>query len=140
METQHDHRGSGKRKGEAPPSAWEWLAAAIGLLLLLSTLAYLLADAASDNGDAPVPEVRIHGVEQQQDRFLVRVQVANRSRSSAAALRVQGELRRGSEVVESSEIEFQHVPGRSSREGGLFFTQDPRTLQLQLTARSYQKP
>lgn len=140
MAADTDRKDRKKQQGEAPPSAWEWFAAAIGLLLLLSTLGYLLVDAAAQDGDSPVPALRVTGIEQQQGRYLVRLHVENHSRATAAALRVEGELRRGNEVVERSEVEFQHVPGRSSREGGLFFTQDPRTLQLQVSARSYQKP
>lgn len=140
-DTHEKHDGHGKgRQGEAPPSAWEWFTAAIGLLLLLSTLGYLLFETARHDDAAPVPELRVTAIEQQQGRYVVRVEVANRSRATAAALRVEGELRRGSELVERSEMEFQHVPGRSTRHGGLFFTQDPRALQLQLSARSYQKP
>jgi uncharacterized protein (TIGR02588 family) len=79
-------------------------------------------------------------IEPQQGRFLVRVQAVNESRATAAALRVEGTLRRGSDLVERSELEFDYLPGRSSREGGLFFTADPRGLQLELAARSYRAP
>lgn len=125
---------------EPPPSAWEWLAAGIGLLLLLASIGYLLRDAFTGQEEPPVPVVQLVDTRQQEGRYLVQVKVVNRGRATAAALRVEGELRRGSEVVERSELEFEHVPGQSSREGGLFFLQDPRALQLVLTARSYQKP
>lgn len=125
---------------EAPPSAWEWLVAAIGLALLLASLGYLVYDALADDGAAPAPAVRIQAIEPRDGRFLVRVQVANQSRAAAADLRVEGELRRGADVVERSETEFPYLPGQSVREGGLFFRQDPRTLELVLSARSYQKP
>ncbi len=125
---------------EAPPSVWEWLVAGVGLVLLLASLSYLLHDAWTGEQGPPVPVVRLVGMQQQDGHHLVQVKVFNQGRSTAAALRVEGELRRGGEVVERSELEFQHVPGRSSREGGLFFRQDPRTLQLVLSARSYQKP
>ena len=125
---------------EPPPSVWEWLAAAVGLVLLLASIGYLLHDAWTGDEGPPVPVVRLVDLQPQDGRYLVRVKVFNQGRATAAALRVEGELRRGAEVVERSELEFQHLPGRSSREGGLFFRQDPRTLQLVLTARSYQNP
>src|SRR5690606_29978262 len=50
---------------EEPPSAWEWLAAGVGLLLLLASLGYLLHDAAAGNGQSPAPEVRVTGIEAQ---------------------------------------------------------------------------
>lgn len=125
---------------EAPPSPWEWLAAAIGLVLLVASVGYLVYDALAGDGQPPAPAVRASSIEQHGERFLVRVQVANESRATAADLRVEGELRRGAEVVERSETQFAFLPGRSVREGGLFFRHDPRTVELVLSARSYQKP
>lgn len=125
---------------EAPPSPWEWLAAAIGLVLLVASLGYLVYDALGGDGKPPSPTVRASSIEQQEGRFLVRVQVVNESRATAADLRVEGELRRGAEVVERSETQFPFLPGQSVREGGLFFRNDPRTFELVLSARSYQKP
>jgi uncharacterized protein (TIGR02588 family) len=119
---------------------WEWIAAAIGLVLLLAGMGYLLADHWQGDSAPPAPTVQVSGIEQQAGRWLVRVRVTNASRGTAAALRVEGELKRGQEVVERSEVEFEFVPGRSSREGGLFFTRDPRALQLQLEPKSYQQP
>jgi uncharacterized protein (TIGR02588 family) len=130
----------GQQPGAQGPALSEWIVGGIGLLLLLSTLAFLVHDAFTNDDQAPLPAVRVLAIEQQDARFLVRVEVANRSRTTAAALRVEGERRRGNEVVERGEIEFEHVPGRSSRQGGMFFTQDPRTLHLQISARSYRQP
>ncbi|MCC2676903.1 MAG: hypothetical protein K0R58_3850 [Ramlibacter sp.] len=125
--------------GEPSPPWSEWIVAAIGLLLLLASLGYLLHDG---NGDPrpPAPVIRILAIEPQQGRFLVRVQAVNESRATAAALRIEGTVRRGAEVMERSELEFDYLPGRSIREGGLFFTADPRTLQLEVAARSYRAP
>lgn len=124
----------------SPPPPLEWLLAAVGLVLLLASVGYLLFDAWDGRGAAPAPQVRVTAIEPQQGRFLVRFRVSNESRTPAANLRVVGELRRGEELVESSETEFAFVPGRSWREGGLFFARDPRTLRLELGARSYQAP
>lgn len=135
----HQSTTSSERQ-EAPPSRAEWLVAAIGLVLLVASLGYLVYDALAGNGAPPSPQVRATGIERQGDRFLVRVQVANESRATAADLRVEGELRRGAEVVERSETQFPFLPGQSVREGGLFFRHDPRALELVLSARSYQKP
>jgi uncharacterized protein (TIGR02588 family) len=53
---------------------------------------------------------------------------------------VQGDLRSESGTVETSEMTFQHLPARSERKGGLFFTRDPRALRLTVSARGYEHP
>lgn len=128
-----------KGPGEAAPPLSEWLVAAMGLIVLLASVGYLLYDG---NGapQPPAPVIRMLEIQPQQGRFLVRVQAMNESRATAAALRVEGTLKRGNEVVERSELEFDYLPGRSTREGGLFFRTDPRGLQLELAARSYRAP
>ena len=129
----------GEAPGEAPPPWSEWLVAGIGLVLLLASVGYLLYDG-NGASQPPAPVIRMLSVEPLQGRFLVRVQAVNESRATAASLRVEGTLKRGGEVVERSELEFDYLPGRSTREGGLFFTADPRGLQMELAARSYRKP
>lgn len=125
--------------GEGSPPLSEWLVAAVGLLLLLASVGYLLFDG-NDGSRPPAPVIRMLEIQPQPGRFLVRVQAVNESRTTAAAVRVEGTLRRGSEVVERSELEFDYLPGRSTREGGMFFATDPRGLQLELAARSYRAP
>ncbi len=125
---------------EAPPPFWEWVVAGIGLLLLVATLGYLTYHAVSSPATEPRPVVEVLGVEQQQQHFLVRIRVQNQGRTTAQALRIVGELKRQGQVVETSDLEFPYLPAQSSREAGLLFRQDPRTLQLELQPRSYQKP
>lgn len=133
-------RGEEPAAQEAPPTAWEWLAAGIGLLLLAGSMGFLLWDHWRGDGAPPSPQVALVDVLPQGGHYLVRVRVTNRSGGTAAALRVEGELRRADEVVERSELELDFLPGHSTREGGLFFRQDPRSLRLVLHARSYQEP
>lgn len=125
---------------EALPPFWEWVVAGIGLLLLLATLGYLTWHALSSSATQPQPVIEVLGVEQQQQHFLVRIRVHNQGRTTAQALRIVGELKRQDQVVETSDLEFAYLPAESSREAGLLFRHDPRTLQLELQPRSYQKP
>jgi uncharacterized protein (TIGR02588 family) len=142
MATRPDERQGGEAapRAELPPTRWEWLAAAVGLLLLLASLGYLLWDHWRGDSAPPMPVVQVTGIEQQAGRWLVRVRVTNASRGTAAALRVDGELKQGAQVVERREVQFDFVPGRSSREGGLFFSRDPRGLEVNLQPKSYQRP
>lgn len=134
----------GKQSGTSPagqaPPFWEWVAAGVGLLLLLASMGYLLADAFATRDEPPRPAIQVLGVEPRQGQYAVRLRLRNEGRAAAAALRVAGELKRGAEVVETSEVEIDFLPGRSEREATLLFAQDPRTLQLVLSPRSYVKP
>jgi uncharacterized protein (TIGR02588 family) len=136
-----DRCDDGQVAREAPPPFWEWVVAGIGLLLLVATLGYLTYYAVAVPATEPRPVIELLGVEQQQpQQFLVRIRVHNRGRTTAQALRIAGELKRDGAVVEASELEFAYLPAESSREAGLLFRLDPRTLQLELQSRSYQKP
>lgn len=126
--------------GEEPPPFWEWVSAGIGLLLLAASIGYMLYDARTGEGTPPLPVVEVTGVEPQGQRFIVRFQVRNEGRATAAALRVAGELRRGDTLVENSEVEFDYLPGLSSRGAAMLFERDPRTLQLVLSPRSWREP
>jgi uncharacterized protein (TIGR02588 family) len=135
------HGGQGKgSNGGPPPSTLEWILAAVGMVLLLASIGYLLHYAWTDDGTPPSPVIRVGAIEQQGGRYVVRLEVSNASRTTAAALRVEGELKRGAQVVERSEMEFDYLPGGSTREAGLFFSNDPRTLTMEVGARSYRNP
>ena len=147
MADQSHRRGDPDRRDQGQggpddqaPSFWEWVLAGLGLLLLVASVGYLLYYQWSSSDAPPDPAIEVIAVDPQQGRFLVRVRVRNRSHTTAADLRVTGELRQGDAVVERSETEFPYLAAESSHEGGLFFTHDPRTLRLELGVESYQVP
>lgn len=125
---------------EGPPPFWQWATAALGLVLVLACLGYLLLQALAAPPTPPDPVVEVVSVRQQGARYLVLVRVRNRGQATAEALKVAGELKQGEAVLERSETEFQFLPGDSMREAGLFFSRDPRQLQLELRPESYQAP
>lgn len=136
--------GKAPEPGRAPhangPAFWEWVVAGLGLILFVATLGYLVYDALARRPAAASPEIRVSAVERQGSRFLVRLRVRNAGNATAAGLRISGVLRRDGQVVERSEMELEHLPGESSREGGLFFTHDPSRLDLELRAEGFHKP
>ena len=121
-------------------SRWEWVAAAVGLVLVLACIGALAWLQLAGGHESVEPVVRVIAIERQGERHLVKLRVTNTGMGAAAALRVTGRLLRGDEVLEEAQTEFQYLPGRSSREAGLFFVQDPRQFELRLSADSYQKP
>ena len=56
-----------------------------------------------------------------------------------AQVKIEGILSGGG-ADEISRVVFDYVPGHSVRQGGLFFTRDPRTGHLSLRARGYPAP
>jgi uncharacterized protein (TIGR02588 family) len=131
---------TGRQPEEVPPSVVEWVVAAIGLVLVLASLGYLVWHGWAEEAGTPQPALQVLGVQAQEGRFLVLLRVHNRGRAPAAGLRVTGELRRGEAVVERSETEFDYLPGESSREAGLFFSRDPRSFELVVRPASFQRP
>lgn len=84
--------------------------------------------------------MQVLAVDRQPAGWHVAVRVHNGSQATAAALRLTGQLRQGPELVEEREVELQYLPGGSSREGGLFFSRDPRQYRLDWAFRSYEQP
>jgi len=141
-DTHHDQQRVPPQAGspEAAPPFWEWVAAGVGLLLVLASIGVLAYHAWTGQSALPRPQVQVVTIEQQPAGWLVAVRVHNRAPATAAALRLTGRLRQGSEVVEESKLELQYLPGGSSREGGFFFLRDPRLHRLEWSFESYEQP
>lgn len=121
-------------------SRWEWVLAAVGLLLVLATVGYLVHDALFASSAPPAPVARVYRVQAQDGQYLVEIEVHNAGQATAASLSVVGRLRQGSGVVEEARTEFDYLPAGSTRRAGLFFRHDPGRYQLELGAESYQEP
>ena len=131
--------GKDPQKLDAAP-AWMWGIGLMGLLLVLGSIGFALYEAiAGDTSPADVT-IQVREILPVTDGFLVQFHVINEGGSTAAGLAVEGELRNGDEVVEASETTIEYVPSHSEREGGLFFTRDPRQYDLQIRAKGYETP
>lgn len=139
---QHEQQRPRPQAGsrEAAPPFWEWVVAAAGLLLVLASVGVLAYYAWTGEADHPRPSVQVLAIEQQPAGWHVAVRVHNGAQATAAALRLTGQLRQGAEVIEQRELELQYLPGGSSREGGLFFSRDPRLHGLEWAFESYERP
>lgn len=141
-DTHHDQQRAPPRAGsaEAAPPFWEWVAAAAGLLLVVASIGVLAYYAWTGKSEVPQPVVQVVSIEQQPAGWLVDLKVLNRAQATAAALRLTGRLRQGSEVLEESQLELKYLPGGSSREAAVFFSRDPRLHRLEWTFESYEEP
>ena len=123
------------KRAPTPAPLLEWIAAAIGLLLILGVAAVIARDAFDvDSELAPdivVEAVRIRAVER---GFLLEFEARNRSPITAAQVTIEAALPGG----ETSNATIDYVPGRSTRRGGLYFTRDPRGAVLRVLG--YQDP
>jgi uncharacterized protein (TIGR02588 family) len=72
---------------------------------------------------------------------LVEVRAINERRATASRLKHEGVLvGRDGAAIERSQTTLDYLPGRSERAGGLFFTRDPRDLDLRLRPPGYVRP
>jgi uncharacterized protein (TIGR02588 family) len=121
-----------------PP--WEWAFGIAGFALVAVTVVFLAYQAIADHHAPPNIAIRAESIVAVQGGYLVTISAVNSGDRAAANVKVQGELRSQSGIVEASEMSFQYLPARSRRKGGLFFVQDPRPLKLVLSARGYEQP
>ena len=128
-----------KKSPETPPL--EWIASAIGLLLLLGALAVIGAEALDgQSGQLPAVEVAVVRVEPAGAGFVVGFEAANRSGGTAASVEIEGALKSGEATVETSGAVIDYVPAHSRRSGGLYFREDPRRHRIELRALGFQTP
>ena len=117
-----------------------WGIALLGLALVLGSIMFMVYEAAAGDSSPPDVTVRADSILPTRNGFLVKFRAVNEGGSTAEGLTVEGELRSGTESLETSDTTVEYVPAHSEREGGLFFTLDPRQYELQLRAKGYEKP
>ena len=111
-----------------PISALEWIAAALGLLVILAILAVLATEAVrSGNDHVPHLSARIEAVTNLPDGYVAQVVVTNGSGQTAASVQVEGKV--GDEAATAT---IDYVPGHSEAKGGLLFKSDPRGAEVQV--------
>lgn len=129
-------RGAGKTATTA-----EWVLAAIGAIVTLATIGFLVYEGLAEGGGG-VPELIVEAgaVTPQGSGWAVPVEARNTGSATAASVRIVGQLRDATGVVEESEMTLDYVPEASSRAGTLLFTRDPSTSTLEVRATGYELP
>lgn len=119
----------------------EWIVFGLSLLLVISTLGYLVYDGAT-TGSAPASfEFQLGQPQPQNNYFIVPVQVTNQGDEAAEGVLVEVKLENAGEEQEAAEFEIAFLPRHSMREGWVTFRTDPRTVE-QMTVRvmGFEKP
>ena len=119
---------------------WEWIVAAVGLVLVAGVIGFLLYEAFSGERLPPDVKLSVESVVQTRNGFLVRITAVNEGGMTAEGVIIEGELRSGSEVLERSRTTIDYLPPGSEKRGGLFFTRDPRRFDLQVRPLGYEEP
>lgn len=134
-----DSRSTAPDRAPGEVSKWEWLAGAVGLVLLLAVVSFILR-AAMQPATPPLVIVAVDSITSSGGTYLVHFTARNDGRTAAASVTVEGELRSGSGTPTRSEVTLEFVPASSSRSGGLYFRDDPRRGQLVLRPLGYADP
>jgi uncharacterized protein (TIGR02588 family) len=119
----------------------EWVVFGVGLVLVVSTLAYLVYDGATSADAPPDIEVRLGEPQRGGPGFLVPVTVFNRGGETAGGVAVEVVLEgAGAPEPERAEFTIAFLPRRGTREGWVAFRSDPRAGRLTARAIGYEKP
>ncbi len=119
---------------------WEWLVAAVGLILVIGSIGLTLYRAVIEKTTPPILEFSVDSIQPTANGYLVKFQVRNTGNQTAAALTIEGELKNGEESAETSTATLAYAPANSVRRGGLFFTKNPQNVDLQIRATGYEEP
>lgn len=132
---------AGKDQGKLDDAPiWMWGIGLLGLVLVLGSIGFALYEAVAGDSSPPDVTVQVQEILPAQNGFLVEFRVVNEGGTTAAGLTIEAALWNGTEIVEASDTTVEYVPSHSEREGGVFFTQDPRQYELQLRAKGYETP
>jgi len=118
----------------------EWIVGAMGLLLTIGVIGFLLYHALGGNRLPPDVKLRIDSIVQTSNGYVVEIRAVNEGESAAAGVIIEGALKKGAEQIERSQTTIDYLPSKSEKKAGLFFTQDPRHLQLNLRPLGYSEP
>lgn len=119
---------------------FEWVVFAIGLVLVTSTLGYLVYEGATMGSSPPSIEVRLGTPVQSRQSFTVPVTVVNHGDKTAGSIRIEVLLKSGGEERERGELDIPFLPRGATREGWVTFEQDPRAAEIKARVLGYEEP
>ncbi len=130
-----------KSRGKVEKNWLEWVVFGVGLLLVASTLSYLVYDGATAADTPPDVEVRLGEARPGGGGFLVPVTVFNRGGQTAEGVSIEVVLEApGLREPERGEFTVAFLPRRGTREGWVVFRSDPRAGRLTARASGYERP
>lgn len=119
----------------------EWLVFAASLVLVVSTLGYLIYDTATLKDAPPSIQFQLGKPQPQLNHFIVPVSVTNQGDETAEGVQVEVVLESDGKEQESAQFEIAFLPRHSTREGWVTFETNPRTVdQMKARVLGFEKP
>jgi uncharacterized protein (TIGR02588 family) len=109
-------------------------------MLVAVATAFLVYHALTRDRAPPEARAIVERVLEVENGYLVQFRASNQGGSAAAELTIEGEVARAAGSNEVSEAVLDYVPAGSDREGGPWFSHDPRARQFTLRANGYADP
>ena len=116
----------------------EWIAGAIGLVIVVVALVLLVREVRRPV-TPPDIAVQLDSVTAGRHAYVVHFTAHNAGTSPASGVGVVATLVAPGDSLESSAT-LDHLPGGARRHGGVFFPIDPRTRELRMRVVGYREP
>jgi uncharacterized protein (TIGR02588 family) len=118
----------------------EWAVFAVGLVLVLATLGFLVRESIVGTGGPPEVVARLGEARPSASGYLIPVEVANIGQSTAEDVLVPIFLELPGGKQEEAELNIAFLPRDSKRDGWVSFRGDPRRGTLRLGAIAFEVP
>lgn len=129
-----------RRNADDPDTPFlEWTFGAIGLALFAGAIIVTLLGMIGER-EAPVISAKAEPAEPSGSLFRVAYTAINAGDETASDVHLVATLMDGDRTVERQEAKIDLLPGGSIRHGGLYFTNNPADLVVQIVPVSYQSP
>ena len=128
------------KAGQHNPPMLEWIVGAVGLVIVVVLISFLIYEALTESKQPPTIVVNTISVDSAGESYLVRFELNNTGSITGADVTIEGTLSSNGEVVETSQVTVPYVPPHSVREGGLYFSENPAQYDLQIRALGYRVP
>ncbi|MGI9036029.1 MAG: TIGR02588 family protein [Pyrinomonadaceae bacterium] len=131
---------TGENDKEQKTSLLEWIAAGIGLVLVVGAIGFMLYQAIISKSAPPEIKITVISVAAVETGYLVIFEAENTGEETASNVAIKGEIKNGNESVEKSDVTLDYVPSHSKRKGGLYFSKNPQQFNLEIRAAAYAQP
>ena len=129
-----------EKRSRVEKNRLEWIVFALGLVLVLGTVGFLVWDASQGEGSPPDLSVSLGRPEPRGEGWAVPVTVRNHGGETAEGARVVVTLEVPGGEKEEAEYDVAFVPRGSQREGWVHFLHPPGTGRLTGRVSGYEKP